>query len=68
VVEVVGVATLPSVRRRGLAAAVTSALTQHALDHGAEVVFLSAGDEDVARLYARIGYRPLATACIAGPR
>ncbi len=67
VVEITGVATLPSARRRGLGAAATAALTLHALDHGASVVFLSAGDEDVARVYHRIGFRQLATACIAEP-
>ena len=67
VVEVAGVATLPSARRRGLAAAVTSALTRHALGQGAVLVLLSAGDEDVARMYGRIGFTLVATACIAEP-
>jgi ribosomal protein S18 acetylase RimI-like enzyme len=67
VVEVVGVATLPNARRRGLGAAITSALTRYALDQGAELVFLSAGDEDVARVYGRVGFRLTATACIAEP-
>jgi GNAT superfamily N-acetyltransferase len=67
VVELVGIATLPAARRRGLAAAMTSALTAHALAAGAELVFLAAGDEDVARVYGRIGYERVATACIAAP-
>lgn len=67
VVEIVGVATLPAARRRGLAAALTSGLTQRAVDDGAELVFLSAGDEDVARVYERVGFRRIATACIAEP-
>ncbi len=67
VVEIVGVGTLPTARRRGLGATVTAALTQHALDQGAEVVFMSAGDDDVARIYHRLGYRRVATACIAEP-
>lgn len=63
--EVVGVGTLPSARRRGLALAVTAALVADALDHGARTVFLSAGDEDVARIYGRLGFRRAGTALIA---
>lgn len=67
VVEIVGVATLPTTRRRGLAAALTAMLARHALDRGAKAVFLSAGDPDVARLYRRLGFVDGATACIAEP-
>jgi GNAT superfamily N-acetyltransferase len=66
VTEVVGVATLPAVRRQGLGGAVTSALVDDALEHGAEVVFLSAGSDDIARVYHRLGFRRIGTACIAG--
>jgi GNAT superfamily N-acetyltransferase len=65
VAEVAGVATLPTARRRGLGAAVTAALARHALDSGVEIVLLSAGDDDIARVYARVGFRRIATACIA---
>ncbi|OKK19479.1 acetyltransferase [Streptomyces sp. CB00455] len=65
--EVVAVGTLPSARRQGLALAVTAALVAHAREHGARTVFLSAGDEDVARVYARLGFRRAATALIAEP-
>jgi ribosomal protein S18 acetylase RimI-like enzyme len=65
--EIAGVGTLPAARRRGLAAAVTSALVREALEHGVEVVFLSAADEDVARVYRRLGFTPIATAMIAEP-
>ncbi|MGW6689874.1 GNAT family N-acetyltransferase [Streptomyces sp. NPDC054961] len=65
VTEIVGVGTLPSARRRGLALAVTAALVADALAHGARTVFLSAGDEDVARLYGRLGFRRAGTALIA---
>jgi N-acetylglutamate synthase-like GNAT family acetyltransferase len=65
VAEIVGVATLPAARRRGLGAAVTVALARHALDHGVRTVFLSAAEEDVARVYARVGFRRVGTACIA---
>uniref|UniRef100_A0AAU2JN01 GNAT family N-acetyltransferase n=1 Tax=Streptomyces sp. NBC_00049 TaxID=2903617 RepID=A0AAU2JN01_9ACTN len=67
VAEVVGVGTLPSARRQGLALGVTAALVADAVARGARTVFLSAGDEDVARIYARIGFRRVATALIAEP-
>jgi ribosomal protein S18 acetylase RimI-like enzyme len=66
VTEIVGVATLPAVRRQGLGGAVTGALVEHALANGAQTVFLSAGSEDIARVYARIGFRRIGTACIVG--
>ena len=64
-VEIVGVATLPSARRRGLGAAVSAALARYALDTGHRLIFLGAASEDVARVYARIGFRRIGTACIA---
>jgi GNAT superfamily N-acetyltransferase len=67
VTEVVGVATLPAVRRQGLGAAVTGALVQDARERGAELIFLSAGSEDIARVYGRLGFRRVGTACIAEP-
>lgn len=65
--EIAGVATLPSARRRGLGAAVTAALARALRDAGTDLVFLSAGSEEVARVYVRAGFRRLATACIAEP-
>ncbi|WP_348772257.1 GNAT family N-acetyltransferase [Streptomyces sp. RPA4-5] len=65
--EIVGVGTLPTARRRGLGLAVTASLVADARSRGVETVFLSAGDEDVARLYARLGFRRIATALIGGP-
>jgi N-acetylglutamate synthase-like GNAT family acetyltransferase len=67
VAEIAGVATLPAVRRRGYASQLTATLARHALQHGVQVVFLSAGDDDVARLYSRVGFRRIGTACIASP-
>src|SRR4051812_42947765 len=58
--EVVGVATLPRLRARGLGAAVASALVAHARET-ADLVFLTAGDDDVARIYERAGFARLAT-------
>ncbi|HEX6345674.1 GNAT family N-acetyltransferase [Umezawaea sp.] len=65
VAEVVGVGTLPSARRRGLGAAITAVLARDALDRGAGRVFLSAGSEDIARVYERVGFRRVGTACVA---
>ncbi|WP_327676954.1 GNAT family N-acetyltransferase [Kitasatospora sp. NBC_00458] len=67
VTEVAGVGTLPTARRRGLGLAVTAALVEHARATGVRTVFLSAADEDVARIYRRAGFRPFATALIAEP-
>ncbi|MFJ1704769.1 GNAT family N-acetyltransferase [Kitasatospora sp. NPDC088346] len=67
VTEVVGVGTLPAARRRGLALAVTACLVADARARGASTVFLSAGDEAVARVYARAGFHRVATALIAEP-
>ena len=63
--EVVGVATLPALRRRGLGGAVTALVARYALDHGYDMVFLGAADETVARVYGRIGFERVGTACIA---
>ncbi|MFF1557252.1 GNAT family N-acetyltransferase [Streptomyces sp. NPDC058279] len=67
VAEIVGVGTLPAARRRGLALAVTAALVKEARARGVRTVFLSAGDEDVARIYGRAGFRRVGTALIAEP-
>ena len=57
VTEIVGVATLPAARRRGLGAALTAVLVDDAFRRGVTSVFLSAGSDDVARVYERIGFR-----------
>ena len=67
VTAIVGVATLPSARRRGLAALVTARLVQDARERGAEIVFIEAEDADVARIYGRLGFERVGTACIAEP-
>lgn len=67
VTEIAGVGTLPVARRRGLGLAVTAALVTHALAAGVRTVFLSAGDDDVARIYGRLGFRAVGTALIAEP-
>ncbi|MCX4551186.1 GNAT family N-acetyltransferase [Streptomyces sp. NBC_01387] len=65
VTEIVAVGTLPSARRQGLGLAVTAALAADARARGVGTVFLSAGDEDVARMYGRLGFCRVATALIA---
>lgn len=67
VAEIVGVATLPAARRRGLGGAVAARLASLARDRGNDTVFLSAHDDDVARVYERIGFRRVATAGLAEP-
>jgi ribosomal protein S18 acetylase RimI-like enzyme len=57
-----GVAELTSVgvrthfRRRGIAAAMTGWLAQHAFERGLERVFLMAAGEAEARIYERVGF------------
>jgi N-acetylglutamate synthase-like GNAT family acetyltransferase len=67
VAEIAGVATLPSARSRGYASQLTARLAHQALRDGVRLIFLSAGDDDVARLYTKVGFRRLGTACIAEP-
>lgn len=67
VVEIAGIGTLPAARRRGLGGAVTAELARDALARGAELVFLSAGSDEIARVYERVGFRRVGTACIAAP-
>jgi ribosomal protein S18 acetylase RimI-like enzyme len=67
VAEITGVGVLPSARRQGLGAAVTALLARDALDRGVTTVFLSASDDAVARVYARIGFREVGLAMIAEP-
>ena len=65
VTEVVGVATLPAFRRRGLAAAVTQALIDDAVGRGCETVFLTASSPAVAALYAGLGFEQVGTGYVA---
>jgi ribosomal protein S18 acetylase RimI-like enzyme len=67
VTEIVGVAVLPAYRRRGVANALTRLLVADALQRGIHIVFLSANDAGSARIYERIGFQTIATACTAEP-
>ena len=42
-------------------------MLENAREHGAEIVFLSAAGERVARLYEALGFRRVGTACFAFP-
>jgi ribosomal protein S18 acetylase RimI-like enzyme len=68
VTEIVGVGTVPAFRRRGLGTALTSMLVEDAFARGVEDVFLSAGDDTIARVYARMGFTVIGTAGAAEPR
>ena len=67
ITELVGIATLPSHRRRGIAAALTSFLVRDARDRGVQTIFLSADGPDVAHIYERAGFRTIGTAGAAEP-
>jgi len=56
VTEVVGIATRPAFRRRGLAQALTSMLTEAAFRAGCHMTWLSAAGEAQSNIYARAGY------------
>ena len=60
--EVAGVGTLADFRGRGLAGALTSALVEDAFGRGCACVFLSAADETVQRVYARVGFAKIGVA------
>ena len=66
VTEIVGVGVLPAHRRRGIAGHLTWALTDDAAAAGVRTVFMSAGSDDVARVYEGVGFRRVGTACIIG--
>ncbi len=67
VAEITGVGVLPAARRQGLGAAVTALLARDAVEREVDTVFLSASDDAVARVYARIGFREIGIAMIAEP-
>lgn len=63
--EVVGVGLLPAYRRRGLAAALTSRVVEILYGRGQTQVVLTAADDDVARIYQRLGFVRFTTAAEA---
>jgi len=64
--EVVGVATLPTHRRRGAAAEVVDRLLHDARVHGCTLALLTASDDAVARVYERLGFTKVGTCGAAG--
>jgi ribosomal protein S18 acetylase RimI-like enzyme len=59
--ELSGVGTRPACRGRGIAAAVTAALTEAMFSQGAGSVWLEYSGEGSRRVYERVGYRPRGT-------
>jgi ribosomal protein S18 acetylase RimI-like enzyme len=66
ITEIVGIATLPEFRRRGIGAAVTAEITRHAFERGVTTAFLTAADDDASRVYQRSGYRRIGTGLAYG--
>ncbi|MET0685695.1 MAG: GNAT family N-acetyltransferase [Solirubrobacteraceae bacterium] len=61
--EIMGVGTAAGHRGRGIGSALTARLADDARASGATLLVLSAADERVARLYERLGFRRVGTAC-----
>jgi len=61
--EIMGVGTAAGHRGRGIGSALTARLADDARASGATLLVLSAADEGVARLYERLGFRRVGTAC-----
>lgn len=56
-VEIVGVVTVASMRRHGVAATITSDLLRRHFDSGGDFAFLDAANDEAARVYERLGFR-----------
>jgi len=56
VAELAGVATSPALRRRGVAATLTSFLTDQLFAAGGTLAWLSAGDAAAQAVYERVGF------------
>ena len=65
--ELAGIAVLPRARKQGVGEAITRALVEDAAARGVGTVFLSAQDDAVARVYERVGFRRVGTACLGSP-
>jgi ribosomal protein S18 acetylase RimI-like enzyme len=65
--ELAGIAVLPRARGRGVGEALTRVLVDDAAARAVDTVFLSARDDAVARVYERVGFRRVGTACLAEP-
>lgn len=61
VTEIAGIGVLDRHRRRGIAGAITSALTAAAIAAGVELAWLTPGDDGAHRVYARAGFQDKST-------
>jgi GNAT superfamily N-acetyltransferase len=59
--ELVGVATFPAFRRRGIGTAIIGEALRAAFAQGVEVVYLTAENEQAGQLYAHAGFRAYIT-------
>jgi ribosomal protein S18 acetylase RimI-like enzyme len=62
--EIGGVGVLERFRRRGIAAALTAAAAADAFAEGAELCFLTPGDDGAERVYARAGFARAGTTMV----
>jgi len=62
--EIGGVGVLERFRRRGIAAALTAAVAAEAFAEGAELCFLTPGDDGAERVYARAGFARAGTTMV----
>jgi predicted GNAT family acetyltransferase len=62
--EIGGVGVLERFRRRGIAAALTAAAAAQAFAEGAELCFLTPGDDGAERVYARAGFARAGTTMV----
>ena len=62
--EIGGVGVLERFRRRGIAAALTAAVAAEAFAEGAELCFLTPGDEGAERVYGRAGFARAGTTMV----
>jgi ribosomal protein S18 acetylase RimI-like enzyme len=62
--EIAGIGVRASFRRRGIAAAVTAAAAAAAFADGAELCFLTPGDDGAERVYARAGFARAGTTMV----
>jgi ribosomal protein S18 acetylase RimI-like enzyme len=54
--EIVGIVTRADMRRRGVAATVTSALVAHHFESGGDFVFLDAANDQATKVYEKLGF------------
>jgi predicted GNAT family acetyltransferase len=62
--EIGGVGVLERFRRRGIAAALTAAVAAEAFADGADLCFLTPGDDGAERVYARAGFARAGTTMV----